>query len=135
VLEVGRQVRPRRRARVGADRLCPGGRAGRDAGVPQGVAGEHELPGTREQQREEREQRHELGRGLPTLAGEPVQPDGETAPAETSGRRWRRARLRRGFGWRDRGAHAASMRPGPVTGLRAFVTKVRQYDEYARQTL
>jgi hypothetical protein len=98
-------VRERRRTRIGADRLRPRRRASRDARVPERVAGEHELPGAREQQHEEWEQRHELRRRLPPLAGEKSR-----------------------YGWRERRRHARSIEPPPVTGLRAFVTKVRQYD-------
>ena len=103
MLEAAREVRERCRSRIGSDRLGSGGCARRDAGVPQRVSREYELPGSREQQHEEWEQRDELRRRLPALAGE---------------------KTRNG----DRGAHARSIEPGPVTGLRAFVTKVRQYD-------
>jgi hypothetical protein len=68
--EPGGQVRARRRARVCTDRLCPCRRARCDARVPKRFAREHELKRAGKEQQREREQRHELGRGLASLGGE-----------------------------------------------------------------
>jgi len=172
VLEPGGQVCAGRGAWVRAHRLRARRRPRRDARVPQGVAGEDELPRAREQEQAEREQRDELGRGLPEVAGartaaepetraasaeaktaaEPetraaraeaktaAEPETRASRAETKTaaepktRAVRAGPMPRGprsaaVGRLGRGAHQASIDPSPATGLRAFVTKVRQYDE------
>jgi hypothetical protein len=146
-LEPGRKVRPGRGGRVPADRLGTRGGAGGNAGMPQRVAREHELPRAREHQEAKRKQRHELGRGLPSLA--PSRPAKKArkrrrelgrsfAPSRTAKTaRKRRHELGRGLPSLvvSHAAHVRSIAAHRVTDLRAFVTKVRQYDEYARQTL
>jgi len=218
VLEPRRKVRAGRCTRVGADGLCPCRRARRDARVPERFAREHELKCAGEQQQREREQRDELGRGLPSLCREGAKPGGDGAARDREGatpgrdgaardgedakpggdgaardredakpsrdgaarnrgdakpggdgaardregaardredaqpgrkaatsddaktalggdeappdaRLARAARQLRGvLDRRPRAAHASRFPPDPVTGLREFVTKVRQYD-------
>nr|WP_231379415.1 hypothetical protein [Candidatus Solirubrobacter pratensis] len=139
----------RRLARIAPDGLGASGGAGRGASVPQGVAREQELPAREQRENDEREQRDELDGRLSALGGVGA---GEDSRDAASGKDPRDARA--GDGPRDAPAaeaphptareawspvgsaqHPPSLPRAPATGLRADVTKVRQYVVCARQTL